>query len=668
MDALADLPTIDIVQSALKRWEDLTGVSTDSKGFTLGDWDVRQMNEAMAQANELDPEGTTAYLMLECFLRYYLEQKTFTAAAIMRDYQANTAFLQKAEELFSIVQSDRALELAAGFRAKVTQGVAHYGADRDDVKEMINDADVMPFLRRDALRSIEALEPFQFLQGPAGAGPAQVIEHVYVAWNINDLLISLRDLPVSGVAVVLLRDPTNTDRSYFSFAMRNGDNVILFTDKSRPAYPGQENVLAGRGGRGAGRTFMSRAWNNHFPYQLIQTHHDENGDLVFDKETAPVAAGKSVVPLMPIKELPPGQVIWLTMMLSLISDKFWKKSWQADALSYTGEMVREKTLIVENKSGDQLPVAQGYTPIALEDVMLDELTREALDPQFDSKSTGVNEWLELRYRDTVSKAVLNQWYVDEDTVVMLPSLGTSNDPHKKATGTEIAPGVIAMKGYDKLASWERPGGYRLSSFSHTDFGTEDQLRADRLYIARSNMARHIQRAADEEFKKRKDDVAKWYFNAVNGNLPMLLERIAEESLAKKADPNHRGDRSVILDDIKGNEWRHVYRTENPIQEDYYPHSGKHTCIITGATSSYRAMFSPKTAEDLARLCACDTSELPDVLQNWTWEKGYMGNNLLNRLDPMDHYVDDPWMELEVDVNVFLSKRGMAQIEKRLASA
>jgi len=663
MSELDTLPTAKIVERALEMWSKLTGVTRDQTTFRMGDLDVRNMNEIMDDAQRLDPEGTTAYLLLECFLREYLERKTFTAAQIMKDYEATSRYLKEAEGLFSVVQSERALELASTFRARVVQGVKHYRADREDVLEMIDDADVLPFLRRDALHSLDALHPYQFLQGEAGTGPAQVIEHVYLAWNVNDLLKALRDMPVSGVAVVMLRDASHPDRSYFCFAMRNGGNVILFTDKSRPAYPGQEDVLAGRGGRGAARTFASRKWSNHFPYHLLKTSIDDRGDVVFEAETTPVAAGKSVVPVMPIRELPPHQVIWLTMMLSLINEKFWTKAWRAEALSYTGEMVRSKSLLVEDHSGAALPVAQDYTPITLEDVKLDEVTSEALTAQLADPSQGVNAWLEARYRDAVPEHVLNQWHVDCDTALILPSLKKPEGFRRdRMVGTEVAPGIMAVGGLSKLASWEQPGGYQLQTFSSTEFGTEAELRDDRLFIARTNMARHIQRSADEEFERRKDAVADWYAKATRANTQALLAMIAEESLAKKADPQRGWHPFMTIGQVKGEDFRYTWRTENPIGE-FRQKGYKWNCILTGAVSTWRVMFKPRNAADLARLCGCEISDLPDVLQNWVHEKPYTGNHLLNRLDPMDSYVDDPWMKLEVDVNVFLSKRGLSQIEK-----
>lgn len=665
---LHTLPTDEIMKHALDMWSDLTGVSTDQTSFRMGDMDVRYMNQVMDEMLKMEPEGTTAYLLLECFLREYLEGKTFTAAEIMKDYEANSKYLKKAEALFSVVQSERALEMASAFRERVIQGVKHYDADRSDVLDMIGSADILPFLRRDALSSFERLQPFQFLQGKFDTAPAQIIDHVYIAWDVNDLLLSLRDMPVSGVAVVLIRNPSSPDRSYFSFAMRNGENVTLFTDKTRPAYPGQEDVLAGRGGRGASRSYASRASENHFPYQIIKTSYDEDGELVFNPETAPVASGKSVVPVMAMKELPPHQVIWLTMMLSLISEKFWKKSWQAKQLSYTGAMVQRKAMLVEEKDGTQLPAAKGYIPISLEDVTIDQMVVKNLSEQFEMPSSGVNAWLEERYRHTISEQLLNQWFTDGSTR-MLPSLQEASGS-KLNNGdqycVEISDGIVEVCDLAGIPSWERPSGYKLQTFSPTDFGSEEELKKDRLYIARSNMARGIQREANREYHERRKEVSAWYGAAVNNNLDDLLPYIGRRSLDLKSDPAFRGDQRIMFGEVKGKIWDYTYSANNPIGE-YSSYNRKWLCPLTDAVASWRCLFDPETSADLAWLAGCEISDLPDVLQNWKKRKPMMGNHLLNRMDPMDHYVDDPWMKLGLDVNVYLSRRALTRIEKEITT-
>lgn len=67
--SLMDLSLNEILGMAMPRWEDLTGVKVDQTRFTFGDLDIRSMNETMAKMRELEPDGTTAFMLLEIFLR-----------------------------------------------------------------------------------------------------------------------------------------------------------------------------------------------------------------------------------------------------------------------------------------------------------------------------------------------------------------------------------------------------------------------------------------------------------------------------------------------------------------------------------------------------------------------------------------------------------------------
>jgi hypothetical protein len=649
--------TSHIVTEALAKWEALTGVSMDQRSFSLSGMSVGEMNEIMQDALKLDPAGTTTYLMLEFFLRRYLEQKTFTAAQIMRDYAKNASWLAQAEELFSVVQSDTATEIAADFRARVTKGVQRYNVATPDVLAMIDNPDTLPFLRRDALHSHEALTPFQFLAGVADPGPAQVIDTVYIAWDVNKLLIALRDMPVSGIAVVLLRDPAHPDRSHFCFAMRNGGNVTLLTDKSRPAYPGQEDVLAGRGGRGAARTFDSREWANHFPYHLIKTGQDEKGETTFLKETQPVAAGLDMAPLMRLKDLPAHQVIWLTMMMALISDRYWKAGWQAPALSYTGAMVRQKDLMIADAA--HLPAVRDYQPIDLDALSIEDVSTNPIAEVTELKvrNKGVNDWMEKRYAQSVDAQVINLWPTAPGMIHELTSVseryGKSPDPTALAHR-----GVVSMSPKEH-SDFFRSKGYRLNALSTTAFGTEAELRADVVYTARHNLGEHIQREADKEFKARHSDILGWFRKAVTANRKALLLRAAIGE-GDEADP------ILKVGHIKSTafEYDYDFNIVSPLNETI---GSTIYCPVTDAKVSIRARFAPQTAEDLASLAGCEVSQLPDVLQNWSQERVYVGNHLLTRLDPIDAQVTNPWNDLRFTLNIFFSKRGIAQKRKERAA-
>ncbi|ETX13654.1 hypothetical protein OCH239_09315 [Roseivivax halodurans JCM 10272] len=672
-----DRPIRDIFEDAVSRWEALTGVRRNETRFTLGSLGISEMNRMLDEALKLDPEGTTAYLLLEVFLRLFLEDKTFSAAQIMRDYAKTTGFLQDAERLFSIVQSDRALEVSAQFRRRVRDGLAAYGADRPDVLELVDGPDAIPFLRRDALRSLDKLQAYQFLAGEVDTAHPQVIRHVHMAWSANDLLAAVRDMPVSGVALVLMRDAAHANRSYFAFVMRNGGNVILFTDRRKPVYPGQDDVLEARGSRGVARTYAARENANHFPYQLIPTSFDDKGDVVFERETAPVAHGLRLMPLMEIKDLPPTQAIWVTMMLSLISDRFWKQGWRAPELSYTGEMIRRRELLVEDGNGARLPAAQDYRPITLEDVRVEELTAEVMAEQTSYPPEVINAWLEARYRDRVPSAVLNTWHRNHDEILFLESAqgDRERDGAIAAHSVALTDGIRSMsrERIEKLPFWKKPAVTELEAFSGADFGTEAELQRDRLFIARKNMAAYIQKCADEEFDARKPEVAAWYSRAIGANIDAILPLIAAGPEASTRTEGHiksplMGFGEVGDDDTFGIYSRWGWGNEHAFGE-YRQRGGKWLCYLTGAVATYRATFIPRDVADISLLTGLPVSEIPDVLHHWGDPSRHSGNHLLNRLDPMDTDLRNPWnrKNLLLDVNVYLSKRGLKRVRSESAS-
>ena len=649
------LPLRAVVDEALPRWEDLTGFDPNARSWRLGDMEVRDMHTTLHQVLAWEPEGTTAAMLLECFLRAYLETKTFTAAQIMRDYKATTAYLQKAEALFSLVQSDTVVEATAAFRARVLAGTARYDARTAEVEALVANPDALPFLRRDALAAIEQLEAFQFLAGEDDPSPPQIIPVIHQAWDITAMLEALRGMPVSGIAVVLVRDAAHPDRSHFGFALRNGGNVIFVTDKSRPAYPGQEDVLATRGGRGTGRTYAARAWKHRFPYQIIKTRENEEGDLVFEEETAPVLAGLDVVPMMHMRDLPADQIVWLTMVISLVADKFWAKGWRAPQLSYTGAMITDKERLVRGHDGALVAQAATYTPIPVDRLTHAEVGQEGFNRANKGVSKGVHAWMEQRYGARVPEGLFNLWHDPEkDGTLLLPfqvPVSTTGRARGKALALPLdANGVVHVpKG---THDWDRPSGYPVGTFSPRAFGNAEEIQADRVWIARRNMASYVQKLADEEYHLRKDEVLAWAKGKMEGNLPTLLGWLENEAWPgmDHVPPNDRP--RIMVAPINSGEWRY----------GSYPNlvlcgsALEKRCAIDATKATWRVRYTPKTAAHLALLCGVEVDGLPDVLRHWKAEDTYVGNHLLNRLDPMDTHLKDPWRKLDLCPNVYLSKR------------
>ena len=639
------------IATALSLWAEVTGIDMDASGWRWGELSVREMNDELKESLRLDPSATSTFLMLECFLREYLAQRKFSVAEIMKNYKGLTEYLATAEKLFTMTQSDEVCELGAHFRSQTIEALKRHGADRPEVIAAVNDPDTLPFLRRDALRSLDKLRAYQFLAGPDDPGHPQAIQQVFLAWDVNQLLLSARDMRMSGVALVLLRDPAHANRSYFAFAMRNGDNVILFTDKTQYAHPGQADIV-----RRPDKAFLARAWQNHFPYQLVKHHYDEDGRIVFDPETGLVQHGVNLAPLADIGTLPPHQAIWIVMMLSLIADRFWKKAWRAETLSYTGAMIKVRDHLITDKSGARLPIAAQYQPIALNPLTRNDVSRDSLAGTIQSE-THHNAWIEERYKHRVSELIFNVWTPPAGVALQLPPKGKGNEI-EKATDHGHTFG-------------DQP--YKLLGFSPSEFGTETELKSDQIWIGRYNLAQQLQKFADEEYEERRKEVHAWYRKQVKANLPFLLEAIAKGELSAKAPPSgftksvdEPTERNILrfatLDD---EHWKHIHGAGVLLGAMNTSTRNKTTwqCIVTSAVASYRARFTPQMADAVALLAGCAIETLPEVLRHWTSNNHYSGNDILDRLDPVETVLHDPWTKMDLSIQVHLSKRGFGRICK-----
>ncbi|MXX91097.1 MAG: hypothetical protein F4213_05680 [Boseongicola sp. SB0677_bin_26] len=686
-----------LVDQALPKWHDLTGVMPDQTQWKIGEFDIEQMNRAVMKALKMEPDGITAYFLLECFLRHHLEEKSFTVASIMKDYAALQEYLAKARDLFVILQGDVAAEHSAVFRQRVKEGLALYGADSKEALELVDDNDVLPFLRRDALHSMHALTPYQFLAGDFGEDPKPgLVQRVYQAWSINDLLPAMRDMRMSGIAVVLVRDPMHAEQSFFGFAMRNGQNVVFFTDRTKPAFPGQEDRMRGRG---RGRQFMRQMWSNHFPYELLKPEWNEKGDVSFVPSDELAPHGQTLVPMMPIGKLQAHQAIWLTMVLALLSARFWKQRWQAKELSYTGDMVTNQDLLVM-RGGRTLPVAKGYQPLGLSALTLEDISREKIARQTWTRggrktrkrgetgreagdwtiTTDVNKWLEDRYAHTVAPEIINQWTEDRDTMKMLPPVnrrkrhwpdGKREKPPENALAATVE--TRSRREASRIASWERPVGYTLQTFTNSMFGSRDELEKDRAFIGRHSLAMDIQREADREYEARRDSIVSWYRRQLEGNVNELARRAAKLFIVQRGTvPDEHAGRRVcnepILREVADKAWRDWLIFSEVTLGDYCGRRDSYLCVFDGTVASWKCVFRPWTAEDLADLTARDDPRLlPDVLRHWQKEKDYVGNSILERIDPVESEVSDPWMQMNFNVSLFMSRRAMNRIVKKISN-
>jgi len=626
---------------------DLTGVDPEATAWRgLHELQVQQVNDEIKESLQLsDPSHLTTLLLLDYHATAYLNDRCFSVVELLSNQSEIAAYLTKARELYTILRSPEMQSQVAEFKGWLRAALHHYGVENEAVYQMAESEDALALLRRDALRSLERLEVHQFSQGqPAPQGKVQYVRKVHGWWNINSLLRAMwSDATLSGISLNVIRDPLETS-SYFAFAVRNGETLSILTDRPSEAHPLQKYLA-----RRPDRDLARRIARHHFPYGLLDVaYNDKGGAYISPRDTQEVAVYQpELYPLRNLRDLEPDEVIWIVMVFALIEERFWRQGYRTPELSYTGEMMVRRAALVD-ETALAIP-ARARRTMEVARLTPADVTTDALLGDWAYAPTQENRWLEERYRHLVPEGLLNL----AGDGARVPMLTDGNEVQS------LTPQELAQIEKEVRVFGRRDVGRRLAALDGTSFGSRKRLVSDQRWVARYNQAVVVQREAEREFTARKDEVAQDYRGRIEANARRLLEAIAR---GERTEPvaGHVLLKVQALADWQQDAWK-----SSALSVPRQTWTGHRTCYVTGGRAAIVARFRPETAEDLAFLCGCGVDELPDVLQHWTREEAYSGNPNLQRLDPMDWIVQNPWREMTVDVDVFLSKSAYNGVRKAL---
>lgn len=636
-------------------------------------WDY-QVKRDMEQAFELDPDGLTALLLLDNFRTDFFDGCGISISDIIEN--PNFAeFILECKKLKDMLSAEEIVTALEQFMSSVSATVAKMQIDRTDVTEMLNCRYDIAILRRDALKSMQTLKMHQFYQGQTAMKHLTYLPDIHLFWNMNSL-VRCAWQSADGVSINLIKDPLDTS-SFFAFVAKNGGNLTIVTDKPREAHPLSKYMT-----RRPEKEFTNRIFRNHFPYGLL--------DIQIDKDGYARPGNRSLVPIQdkPIKigsvaEMEPDEIIWTIMMFSLIDEKLYKENYQCDKLSYTSDMIdnpRIGTDILSIGTGSALMV-QNYKP--LEVPVIDTTSFEKDDQYSKFAGSGVNAWLYDRYKDQIPADVMNGLLPSEQNVMFLLPGGdrkivSDEQTEKNSWNNEILlksenPDYIETDKGQKICVGNEfvKGAVKLEKMSGDEFGSAEDLMKDYLWFARYNAAKVVQQKAQEEYQARKEEVKKWVKDRIQNN----LDRIFQDVLRYKYYGEKNGhDCRIAMVEMNSHDTFKTYdayqfiRGRNGKSPSYTPSTT--ACWFNADTPcGYLIRISPITVDDLLYLTGCETKdELPDVLQNWRsngWAGETIGNSILDRIDPMDWVVKNPWGDLHFNVLLGVGKKHLAKVKKDL---
>jgi hypothetical protein len=645
----------ELVNSALRKWGRLMGIDTAARRKTLGDWRVKDQLKDLNQSRDLDPSGLTTFMLLRGLLDTYIKETSISTYDLLTDPTGCEAMLKPIRAVRDVLESESVVELIKEFQDRLLDLARTYemnGSRLKDLKALLQDKEALAWIRRDGLLSMERLEAHQFTQGEPGSAPLRVNHHVYEMWNVNSLLAALSSQAIDGVSVVLIRDPVDAYRSYFVFAIRNGQTITILTDRDEGPHPAFECMT-----RRPDRRLYDRAVRHHFPYQLLDVAIGEDAkSLYLNSQTGLAPINAQAVEMTTLAELPADQFVWLHLMFDRILERYGRENLLLPELSYTGEMVKQPHALLD--AGDQLIRQSGYSPLVAKPFQGPDITQASTSEQWEQKPTGFNGWMEERYAGKIPNSYLN--VVSEDELQKL----------------ELEAGALVKKD-DSLWKVDGPRRVSLERLSPVTFGTRSKLEKDREWAARYNQMRVIQEFAVREYGEEKDNVLKWYDQAVRGNIDAIIEAVARGEWLLPAfstyDPSktfHFGYSKLALRNAVsqsvGRSWNvTTFMPRGVWLGGFAPNYLRSTCFINPDTiASVFTMIRPTCPEALVAITGTKPAELPWALQHWypsSIRTPYSGNPILRRLDPQDWVLQNPWRQLDLRVNVSLCKRAYKAI-------
>lgn len=686
----------DLVNEALHRWMRLTGAVFDedgnlkrkAKNCPWEPWTLSQLTTGLNESRDLDPSGLTTFMMLRGMVESYLRDIKYSAETLILSPETIESQLGPMRAVREVLENPEVVSIIAAFQKQIRDAAVHYGVPpgkhMDALEKLIEDKYDLAIIRRDALLSSRRLEAHQFTQGESDTLPPKYSPDVYEFWNVNSLLLAMRAQKFGGISVVLIRDPEQALNSYFIFAIKNKFTFTILTDIQKGPHPAYNRMS-----RRPDRNLERRAAQNWFPYDLIGIREVKNAEgeterLVAEVRKQIVPINVEAIPIKPIRDLEAEQFVWTILMFDLIRDRFWVKNERLPELSYTGEMVVEPQALVGAHGS---LVKEGlYIPLEMPRLTREDVTAEKTAAQWEREPTAFNGWMVERYGSKVPEEVFNP--VGPQAQLLLEA--KADDPSfLPVTTTEAYYGIAGSRK-------ERP---HFETLSAVTFGHKEEIKKDRLWVARVNQMKAIQRFADEEFEREKDSVIAWYDAAIEKNREFLLNACAVGELmlpswkarqmvgvgATDEEHEERGkDRRgevQAMSQKAGDSWWKAHKSygfHTPkhglgkrVEEEVPSRSWRrrtrtihyHVCAERpDVKASIFTVITVSCPEALAVICGVKVGELPWPLQHWYDDHPYHGNSILDRLDPEDWVLKNPWMPegwrstgLKLEVGISLSK-------------
>lgn len=665
-------------QKAVQLWEVLTGKSIDSMSYgfsVLGQqFSLYDANKRIKEALDIGDDVITT-LIIKTLTSQFAKAQSFTLDQIFGGHDKLTAQVEVMRQLCEMFSEPAARNRHEEFYQYAEGALAHYrGLDQaaltESSRSFVRESGC--FVGMDAVKGFDKLTRLMICDGaPGKASEAKLSRLVFGFDTIEQLISHAHQIP-SGFSLCAIVSPRISD-SYFVLVVRNGERILVLTDKGNYSHPLQEERMAARNDR----YNANRIAHSHFPYDLLniqwvdkgrQAHDGGHGTMLVD-----YACGLRI--LGNLGELNDTDLLWLQLCIDQCKHHYFFLQKTEPRLA-TGSMFRLPHKWSDNADNFPVPAACALYLDTRTSGELNSAFMHTVEPAW-AKRRNPNIWMESRFAHLVP-----------DDCLYIPA-SALNDVTPLLTACPNGSWLLTRTGKEDL---DRPVTVRelksrsahpmeLRALNQTALSTPERVIADAHFIARNNQAQAIKALVEADYRAREEEMQVWFYKAAKKNLPNLIDdllcmnhqvvQISTPELKSQLDNfgvgHHHARRYIALDYIPAKD-QHAPCKGDPIRFEkilklanyaYF----QYDCYLAKYERALLFVTLPvETVQDIMNITGLPLSKIPPELH----DRGPAynpGNSNLDRIDPLST-LRNPWAALKLSFRLPFSLKAFKDYRRQ----
>lgn len=654
-------------ETAVKLWEALTGIKVNSQSFTgsLGQsFSLYKANQKIQMAQELN-DSSAVTLVIRNLFSGYAKNCTFefTLAELLRMSNEDIdTRVTPARTLQAFLDTEAIRVSHEAFFADCVDAMRHYrGQSSHEVQASTREyvEQYSGLVGLDAYNDLKRLTRLTMFEGDPADDPNPKVNHLIFAFEtLEELMAHGASIP-SGFSLCAITSKHISD-SYFVLIVRNGERVIILTDRENYSHPLQQERMRSRNDR----YNLSRIENSRFPYELLNIVWGDNGRSARPSETGRelMSSETGFRVLGTINELGNHDLLWLHLLIQQCQQRYFIDGVTEPGMA-TGSMIR---LTHPWLTHDQLPVKESQQ-FSIDTRTSSELSTSfmhSIEPAWEN-DVNPNLWMEDRFAAKVPDQCL---YIPEPALAeesVVPVITSDSDAIN-----------VSLVDTAELSWLERRELTKplLAPISHFSLNTREEIIRDVHFLARQNQSTIIKHLVARDYKERHREVIDWFNKAVANHLPTFLDDLLALNHAafcvvpKSFDAMvsglirrraSSGFRTEVRSRIRQVEVsyeptaRQQYFCRESIEQepdirhllelvDYY--DGHHLCYLDEEVPGQIFLgLAVSNVADIMRLTGLPLDQIPVELHTRGIDV-YIGNSILDRVDPLAT-LSNPWDKL-----------------------